>query len=65
MIGMNGVPLPYVVRGNDAPDRTSSFPDFSEECIACASLTGVRFQADDKTVHQSLVAFTTGQTSED
>ena len=65
MIGMNGVPLSYVIRENDAPDRTSTFPDFSEECIACAPLTGVGFQADNKTVHQSIVAFTTGQTSED
>ena len=65
MIGMNGIPLSYVIRDNDSPDRTSTFPDFSEECIACAPLTGVGFQADDKTVHQSIVAFTTGQTSED
>jgi hypothetical protein len=47
------------------PTTQASFPDFSEECIACAPLSGVGFQADDKAVHQSIVAFTTGQTSED
>ena len=30
MLGMNSVPLSYVIRDNDEPDRTSTFPDFSE-----------------------------------
>ena len=62
--GMNGVPLPYIIRDNDALDRTSTLPDFSEECIACTPLTDVGLQVDDKSVHQSIVCFTTGQTSE-
>ena len=62
---MNGVVLSYVIRENDLPDHTTTYLDFSEECIASAPLSSVSFQADDKAVHQSLVAFTTGQTSED
>ena len=65
MLGMNGVPLSYVIRESYTLDRTSTFPDFSEECIACAPLVGVGFQANDKAVHQSIVAFTTSQKSED
>ena len=36
-----------------------------EEYIACAPLNSIGFQADDKAVQQSLISFTTGQTSED
>jgi len=28
IIGMNGVPLSYITRDNDAPDRESDYPDF-------------------------------------
>ena len=56
---MNGVPLTYVTRVNEQPDHAKTFSDFSEEFIACAPLRGVSFQADDKTVHQPIVSFTT------
>ena len=55
IIGMNGVPLSYVIGENESPDRVTNFVDFSEECIACAPLTGVIYQADCKTVHSSIV----------
>jgi len=65
IIGMDGFPLSYVIRDNDAPDRTGPYANFTEECIACAPLAGVGYEADRSTVHQSLVSFTTGQPSED
>ena len=65
LIGMNGVALSYVIRENDIPDHTTTYLDFLEECISSAPLSDVSFQTDDKAVHQSRVAFTTWQTSED
>ena len=64
LIGMNGIPLSYVIRENDAPDRTGPHTSFTEECIACAPLTGVAYESDCSSVHQSLVSFTTGKPSE-
>ena len=65
IMGMNGVPLSYVVRGNDNPDRTGPHADFVDETIACAPLNGVNFEADRSTVQQYLVSFTTGEMSEE
>ena len=64
LIGMNGVPLSYVVRENDNPDRNGPHADFVEECIACALLNGVGYDSDRSAVHQALVSFTSGQPSE-
>ena len=64
LIGMNGVPLSYVVRENDNPDQTGPHANFTEECIACAPLSGVGYDSDRSAVHQALVSFTTGQPSE-
>ena len=62
---MSGIPLSYVIRSNKLPIRSNSYCDFTEECITCAPLSGVAYEADRSTVHQSLVSFTTGQPSED
>ena len=63
--GVDGVPLVYVIRPNDAPDRTTTFADFNERAIACAPLRGAAFDADKRRVHQLMVSFTQGQMSED
>ena len=64
LLGMNGIPLSYVIRENDQPDRIGPHANFTEECIACAPLTGVAYDSDRSAVHQALVSFTTGQPSE-
>lgn len=63
--GVDGVPLSYVTRPNDAPDRVSAFSDFNERAIACAPLNGAAFDADKRRVHQLMVSFTQGHLSED
>ena len=63
--GVDGVPLSYVIRDNDAPDRMTAFTDFNERAIACAPLSGAAFDADKRRVHQLMVSFTQGQLSED
>ena len=65
VLGMNGIPLSYVIRRNELPIRSNTYCDFTEECITCTPLSGVAYEADRSTVHQSLVSFTTGQPSED
>ena len=34
--GVNGIPLSYVIRENENPDRTMEYPSFNERAIACA-----------------------------
>ena len=65
ILGVEGIPLSYVTRDNELPDRTGPFADFIDETISCAPLTGVAWEADRATVHQALVSFTSGQPSED
>ena len=65
ILGMNGTPLSYVICGNDAPDTTSVYSNFNEQCVERAPLTGVCYEDDSSTVHQSIVSFTTGHSSED
>ena len=50
--GVNGIPLSYVVRENEAPIAGASYGSFNEKAIACAPLTGDVFQADARKVHQ-------------
>ena len=64
LIVMNGIPLSYIIQDNDAPDRTTTRANFTEECIACAPLNGVGYESDHSAVHQALLSFTTGQPSE-
>ena len=62
-IGVNGVPLSYVIRENDNPDHATNYADFVNQTIACAPLNGDYFTADSRTVFQLIVSFTTGQPS--
>ena len=64
-IGVNGIPLSYIIRENDAPDVDGEYNDFVSKTIACAPLTGEYFTADSMTVFNMIVSFTTGQPSGD
>ena len=65
IMGINGVPLSYVIRENDNPDRVGPHADFVDETIACTPLAGEPYEADRSTVQQYLVSFTTGEMSEE
>ena len=54
-----------MVRENDNPNANGEFPNFIDNRISCAPLKGDYYESDHRTVHQSLVSFTTGQLSED
>jgi hypothetical protein len=62
--GVNGVPLSYVVREKEESDVDGTFESFNERSIACATLTGVIFQADARKVHQLLKSFLQAETAE-
>ena len=64
ILGIDGVPLSYVIRDNEEPDRVGPFANFNEQCISQAPLSGVAYEADRSSVHQHLISFTTGQPSE-
>ena len=40
LIGVNGVPLSYMVRGKVNPDANGDFPIFIDKTIACGTLKG-------------------------
>ena len=63
ILGVNRVPLSYVVRENDDPDP-EGHNTFVQKCIACAPLTGPHFEADARRVHQLVTSFTQGEISE-
>jgi hypothetical protein len=65
IVGVNGVPLVYIIRENDLPDHTTNHPDFIATTIACAPLNGEYFDADKLSVFNSIVSFTTGHPSGD
>ena len=60
LIGVNGVPLYYVVRGKYNPDANREFPTFIDKTIACAPLKRDKYEAGHHTVHQARVSFTPG-----
>ena len=64
-LGANGIPLSYVVRENDNPDKITDHGDFIHQTIACAPLNGEHFDADKLTVFNFIISFTTGQPSGD
>ena len=65
IIGVNGIPLKYVIRENETPDTTTVHPNFVAKTVACAPLTGEYFLADRQAVFNYIVSFTTGQPSGD
>ena len=63
--GVEGVPLSYVVRANDAPDHQTDFgDDFISRSVACAPLQGAAFRADARKVHQLLMNFLVAESAE-
>ena len=57
ILGVNRVPLSYVVRENTEP-TPEGHGTFIQKCIACAPLTGPHFEADARRVHQVTTSFT-------
>ena len=49
--------IAHAIRENHAPDRTGPHANFTEECVACALLSRVAFEAKG-TVYQELVTKT-------
>ena len=62
-LGLNGVPLSYLIRKTEVGNKEADFESFNEKAIACAPLTGPSFEADAATLHQKFVAWTANQTS--
>ena len=62
-LGVNGVPLSYVIRENDAPDVNGTFTDFISKTIACAPHQGAVYEADRLSVFNFIISFTTGHQS--
>ena len=58
-IGMNGIPLSYVIRENDAPDIGGTFTDFVNEIIAYTLLNEEYYNADQLSLFNMIVSFTT------
>ena len=62
--GVNGVLLSYVVCEKEESDMDGTFESFNECSIACATLTGVIFQANARKAHQLLKSFLQAKTAE-
>ena len=63
ILGVNGVPLSYVIREKEATEP-EGHDTFVHKCMACAPLTGPRFEVEARKVHQLATSFTRGETSE-
>ena len=63
ILGVNGVPLSYVVREKPKP-TPEGHDTFVHKCIACATLYGPHFEADARIVHQLATSFIPGEISE-
>ena len=60
MFGVFNVPLSYVIRELESLTEGSTFTTFVEKCVAKSPLTGSKFEADARQVHQLIVAATQG-----
>ena len=58
--GVNGIPLSYVVRENEAPEDGEEYASFMERMIKRTPLEGQYFLADSRRVHQLLHGFLQG-----
>ena len=59
--GQDGVPIKYICHSNDLPDPTPQ-PDFLDEYVNMAPLTGEAFVIDTATVHTLIVNLISGNT---
>ena len=62
--GVNGIPLSYVVRENEAPEDGEEYASFMERMIKRTPLEGQYFLADSRRVHQLLHGFLQGEHTE-
>ena len=60
MFGVFNVPLSYIIRELETPTLGVVFNTFLETCVAKSPLTGSKFEADARQVHQLIVAATQG-----
>ena len=63
MFGVLNIPLSYVIRELKAPSLGAVFTTFVETCVAKSPLTGSKFEADARQVHQLIVDATQGEPS--
>ena len=63
MFGVFNVPLSYVIRDLESPTAGATFTTFVEKCVAKSPLTGSKFKADTRQVHQLIVAAKQGEPS--
>ena len=61
IIGVNGIPLSYVVQKYDKPDANGDFPNFIDNMITCAPFMVDYYEADCCEFQQALVPLKTGQ----
>ena len=64
-LGTRGVPLSYIIRENDEPDRTTAYTNFITKSIKCAPLAGEFYIADRQLVFHMIINATTGCASAD
>jgi hypothetical protein len=64
LLGVNGVPLSYVIRKQEEPDLDTPFDNFIDLQVARAPLNGPAFQADARKVHNHIMSFVGGHRSE-
>lgn len=62
--GVNGIPLSYVIRETEEPDRAIENLSFNERAIACAPMKGPNFQANARKAHQLLKSFLQSESAE-
>ena len=64
LIGVNGIPLIYVIQENANAVPNAVYDTFVEECITRCPLQGPKYEADARKVHQIIASYTTGETAE-
>ena len=52
LIGVNGIPLSYVIQENDIPIAEGTYSNFMDQTVACTPLTGQHLEADCYSVFQ-------------
>jgi hypothetical protein len=60
LMGVNGVPLSYVIR-EEEHKRGVQYSSFQDESVAKVSLKGPKFEADARTVHEIIETLTSGE----
>ena len=59
LIGVNGLPLSYVVWEKDNPNKNGDLPNFIDKTIECLPIKSNYYKANCHTVHQVLVSLET------